>query len=397
MSVDHRAYTKPRRKEPPMSRLLARLLLALCLILVGLSWPAPRTNAAVSIVVDPSAGDADNNSDGKCSLYEALQAIADQGVYHQCNASGSGPYAISFSTPGPLQLSDPLKDLPNISADLLMIGPVTIVGRPGGTSPIFVINGGGSLSLTNLTLTKGAPAIRVAIGGTLNAAGVSFFDNVATVGDGGAIRSEGALHIAGSLFTGNGADGSDGGGAIWAAGSDPARIAGSIFSGNRALRSGGAIYAIAPIELTDVILDGNLALASDPNNNGVEGDPGDNYDAQGGGGLYVRNNGANPDTARLTRVIMTGNLSLRGNGGGLHVSPNSAVTVRDSVLSGNIAGSAGNDRRGGAVANFGGLTTIVRSVLLNNLVTGSGGAIAHSGDLGLSLANVELTANAATA
>lgn len=380
-----------------MSRLLARLVLALCLILVGLGWPAPRANAAVSIVVDPSAGDADNNSDGKCSLYEALQAIADQGVYYQCDASGNGPYAISFSTPGPLQLSDPLKDLPSISADLLMIGPVTIVGRPEGNSPIFVINGGGSLSLTNLTLTKGAPAIRVAIGGTLNAAGVSFFDNVATVGDGGAIRSEGALQIAGSLFTGNGADGSDGGGAIWAAGSDPARIAGSIFSGNRALRSGGAIYAIAPLELTDVILDGNLAFASDPNNNGVEGDPGDNYDAQGGGALYVRNNGANPDTAHLTRVIMTGNLSLRGNGGGLHVSPNSAVTVRDSVLSGNIAGSAGNDRRGGAVANFGGLTTIVRSVLLNNLVTGSGGAIANSGDFGLTLANVELTANAATA
>ncbi|MFV9506720.1 MAG: choice-of-anchor D domain-containing protein [Oscillochloridaceae bacterium umkhey_bin13] len=380
-----------------MGRVLARLLLGLSLLLTSLSWPTPMAHAAVALVVDPSAGDADNNNDGKCSLYEALQAIADRGVYNQCNATGNGPYAINFSNPGPLQLSDPLKDLPNISADVLMLGPVTIVGRPGGTSPIFVVNGGGSLSLTNLTLTKGAPAIRVAIGGTLNAAGVSFIENVATVGDGGAIRSEGALNIAGSLFTGNGADGSDGGGAIWAAGSDPARIAGSIFSGNRALRSGGAIYAIAPLELTDVILDGNLALASDPNNNGTDGDPGDNYDAQGGGAVYLRNNGASPVTASLTRVIMTGNLSLRGNGGALHVAPNSAVTVQDSVLSGNLAGAPGNDRRGGAVANFGGQATIVRSVLLNNLVTGSGGAIANSGDLGLRLANVELTANVATA
>ncbi|MFV9507080.1 MAG: choice-of-anchor D domain-containing protein [Oscillochloridaceae bacterium umkhey_bin13] len=377
--------------------MLARALLVVSLLLAGLSWPAPMAHAAVAIVVDPSAGDADNTNDGKCSLSEALQAIADRGVYNQCNASGNGPYAISFSNPGPLQLSDPLKDLPSVSADVLMLGPVTIVGRPGGDSPIFVVNGGGSLSLTNLTLTKGAPAIRVAIGGTLNAAGVSFIDNVATVGDGGAIRSEGALNIAGSLFTGNAADGSDGGGAIWAAGSDLARIAGSIFSGNRALRSGGAIYAIAPLELTDVILDGNLALASDPNNNGVDGDPGDNYDAQGGGALYLRNNGINPAAASLARVIMVGNLSLRGNGGALHVAPNSAVIVQDSVLNGNIAGSPGNDRRGGAVANFGGLTSIVRSVLLNNLVTGSGGALANSGDFGLTLANVELTANAATA
>lgn len=374
----------------PIARLLA-LLLALAFLPPAAT---PVHAIGTSIVVNPGVGDADNNGDGACSLYEALQAIALQAQYNQCNAAGGPPYAITFSASGPLNLTSVLTNLPEVSRFVTITGPMTIVGRGTGADPIFQVSNGGTLNLANLTLTQGAPAVRVRTGGTLNAAAVMFTGNNSDL-DGGAIQSEGAVNIAGSTFSGNSAGGSDGGGAIWALGSQTLAVAGTVFSGNTATRSGGAIYAVAPAVLTDVVFNGNIALADDPNNNGAN-DPGDNYDALGAGAVYARNTGLPGDELVITRGVFNGNLTVRGNGGALHVAPNAVARISDSSFNGNLAGSSGNDRRGGAIANFGGATTIIRSTLLNNGVTGSGGAIANSGTLGLTLANVSLIANLAS-
>lgn len=371
---------------------LATLGTLLIVMLAFMSWPTPGTYAAVGIQVDPTANDANNANDGKCSLYEALQAISQGSTYNNCPLNGTAPFTITFKSSGTLKVID--GSLPFVTKEVRINGPVIIEGN--SSDRIFTVAGSGTLSLTNLTLRKGSPAIFVNDPNTvLNVAGVSFLDNKNS-GDGGAISSVGQVNIAGAVFTGNSSDGSDGGGAIWAAGTNLLNIAGSVFNGNVAKRSGGAIYAIAPANIVDTAFNGNLANAIDPNNNGSD-DDNDDYRGQGGGAIFSRNDGANDRKLSLTRVVFNGNITGQGHGGALYVNGAAVAEVQDSAFNGNLAGKPpSTTRMGGAVANLGGRLTMVRSTMLNNAVIGDGGAIANDQNGVVTLANLTITANAAS-
>jgi predicted outer membrane repeat protein len=369
------------------------LMMLVCMVIGLSSWPPSVVQAATTIQVDPSVNDANDNSDGKCSLYEALQAIGQGSSYNNCQLNGNEPYTITFTNPGTLKVID--GSLPFITKIVNITGPVIIEGN--GKDRIFTVASSGMLNIANLTLRKGSPAIQLNnASSSLNVAGVSFIDN-ANSGNGGAISSVGRVNIAGSLFTANSADGSDGGGAIWAAGTDQLNIGGTIFSGNVAKRSGGAIYATAPANLVDVVFNGNIANGIDPNNNGSDNDENDDYRTQGGGAIAVHNDGSNDRKLSLTRAVFSGNITGQGNGGALFVNTGAVVEIQDSAFNGNVAGKLPNvTRLGGAIANLGGRLTMVRSTLLTNAVIGDGGALANDQNGTATLANLTLTANAAT-
>jgi predicted outer membrane repeat protein len=376
-------------------RTLTRLVTLGTLLTVVLalgSWPLPIARAATGIQVDPTANDTNDGNDGKCSLYEALQAISQGSTYNNCTLNGTAPYNITFKSSGTLKVID--GSLPFVTKDIRVTGPVIIEGN--GNDNIFVLNSSGILTLTNLTLRKGNPAIlNLGPNAVVNIAGVSFLDNK-NDGDGGAINSVGRVNIAGSVFTGNSSDGNDGGGAIWASGSNLLSIAGTAFNGNVAKRSGGAIYATAPAQLTDVVFNGNIANGIDPDNNGSD-DDNDDYRSQGGGAVFSRNDGANGRKLSLTRVVFNGNITGQGHGGALYVNAGAVAEVQDSAFNGNLAGKPpSTTRMGGAVANLGGRLTMVRSTLLNNAVVGDGGAIANDQNGTVTLANLTITANAAS-
>jgi predicted outer membrane repeat protein len=382
----------PRRR---LSRTLDALALALVIMLALVAQPARPLLAAASIQVDPTANDANDNNDGKCSLWEALQAIGQGSTYNQCQLPGgaTGPFTITFKSSGKLKVNN--GNLPFVTKNVAITGPVIIEGN--GNDNILVVAGSAVLSLTNLTMTKGNPAILGQTSTTvINIAGCSFIDNK-NDGDGGAISSSGKLNIAGSVFTANSSDGTDGGGAIWANGFETLAIAGTIFSGNTAKRSGGAIYAKAPAVLTDVIFNGNIASGLDPNNNGTDGDPGDTYDGMGGGALFVRNDGSNDRKLILTRGVFNGNITGQGSGGALFINIDAVVEIQDSSFNGNLAGKPpSTERLGGAIANLGGRLRMSGSTLLNNAVVGDGGGLANDRGAEATLSNVGFTANAAT-
>src|SRR5687768_11826610 len=90
-------------------RFLHRVLALALLLALALAIPPARPAlAAATVMVDPTANDANDNNDGKCSLWEALQAISEtapaDNKYNQCDASGGAPYTVKFKSSGKLKV-----------------------------------------------------------------------------------------------------------------------------------------------------------------------------------------------------------------------------------------------------------------------------------------------------
>ncbi|NTW01334.1 MAG: hypothetical protein HGA19_08470 [Oscillochloris sp.] len=373
-----------------MQQLLRHLRPILSLLLIGIvtlgMLPTTPAHAALitSITVSTAVGDTSDASDNKCSLREALQALFSPVA--NCGGSLSSPLTITFDMPGTIKLLDGV--LPNINNGniITITGPVIIDGmtKSNTSDNIFIVKDTGTLILANLTLTRGARAITVDSGGSLDVAGVSFLSNTQDGSGGGAIYSSGTVNIAGALFTANTAP-SGSGGAIISTGIGKLNVAGTIFTGNTAKISGGAISSTTKTTLTDTIFNGNIA-------NGDDSDS-DSWD-EGGGAVFFANSDKEKPLS-VTRGVFNGNLSPMGSGGALFVNINSTATVSDSALNGNLAGLPTKPRSGGAIYSTATLT-VTHSTFLNNGVVGDGGAIANDRSGKLNISNSTLVANAAT-
>ncbi len=380
-----------------------RLLTLVLALIIGSVWgvAAPPALAIGGAAVVNNLGDsANDNNASTCTLREALQVISEAKTVANppnrgCAGIQQGINTITFSINGTITVAS---SLPDISSNISITGPIIINGSGSADTPIFRVSTSDAIfNLAGVTLTKGEPAILGTTSGSImNIAGSSFVGNVNS-GNGGAISSDGALNIAGTNFTGNRANGTDGGGAIWASGTDQLNIAGSVFNGNTAKRSGGAIYALAPGTIVDTIFNGNIAEGLDPNNNGTEGDPADDYFPMGGGALVNRNDSGNGRKMVIIRSVFNGNLAApKANAGALYNHSGATVEIRDSSFNGNLAGSTGLDRLGGAILNAGARLSINRVTLLNNGVTGDGGGIAIDRGNIVDLTNMTIVANAAS-
>ncbi|MGH2677156.1 MAG: CSLREA domain-containing protein, partial [Actinomycetota bacterium] len=110
----------------------------------------------------------------------------------------------------------------------------------------------------------------------------------------------------------------------------------------------------------------------------------------GGGGLF-----ASSSDVALTGVAVVANATTDGNGGGLTVSnATSLLSVRDSVIAGNVASETGG-ADGGGLSNGNQATAVLTNVTVTgNRASQLGGGIEAAGPI--SLDNVTITGNTAT-
>jgi CSLREA domain-containing protein len=319
-----------------------------------LSVGAPVAYAA-TISVNTTADEL--NSDGDCSLREAIEAANTNSVVDACAAGDPAPTVdvIGFSVTGTITLGS---TLPAISETLTIDGPgaasLTISG--GGTVGVLQVSAGTTLNLERVTVADGSAADDG--GGILNSPGATLTVTNTTVSAnsasdiGGGIANFGTLTVTNSTFSGNSA-GSDGGG-ISTSAETSLTVTGSTFSGNSAGLLGGGInsYAQATMAVTDSTFTGNSA-----------GTPSGTH---GGGG--IRNAG----TLTVTNSTFSGNTGA-GNAGA--IDNWAMLTVTNSTFSGNSAGSDG-----GAIRNFPGVTTTVtNSTFSGNSAGVFGGGIQNQG------------------
>ncbi|MFI5399240.1 MAG: choice-of-anchor Q domain-containing protein [Candidatus Binatia bacterium] len=193
---------------------------------------------------------------------------------------------------------------------------ITISG--GGTTQVFAVDSGVTLSVANLTIANG---------GSTSANGGS--------GHGGAIVNRGTLNVNNTTFSGNSANASGylssaTGGAVYNGFSSTLTVTSSTFSGNSAVNSsvdsssayGGAIDCSngSTLTVSNSTFSGNSAYA-----------PGDASDGYGGA---IFNNGG---TLTVTNSTFSGNRSGGGPGGhaaGGAISNNGegTVTVTNSII-----------------------------------------------------------------
>ena len=232
--------------------------------------------------------------------------------------------------------------------------------------------------------------------GTVNVINSLVVDNVAAAEGGGLWNSAiGTMTVERSLIERNAANGTDadsGGGGLYNDGgsltvmksevNDNTAVAGS-GSGGGVLNNGGML------DVDDTTIRGNSS-------------------ARAGGGIET-----NAGTVDLHRVFLNDNTTGAnpGNGGGLHVTGEATVDVRNSVvahntaaaeggglwnsavgtmtvdhtrLEGNVANGTDADQGGGGLYNDGGSLTIMASVIRDNAAlagSGSGGGILNNGGM----------------
>ncbi|HEY1376699.1 MAG TPA: choice-of-anchor Q domain-containing protein, partial [Gemmataceae bacterium] len=340
--------------------------------------------------------------------------------------------ALFAAGPGTVSL---LTALPTIADSVSIVGPTLINGQPrltvrrspAATTPfrVFDINGPGTLtvSLSNLAVSGGsttsAPAsaaygagiqiadeivaltnvvvtgnktptlgagIFVAANGRLFADGCTFSANTVTGGGGGAgggvyLGPAAALTLTNSTITGNVAQA---GGGLYGTSANTVSIVNSMISGNSATgyisfgpgRGGGA-FVRGSLTVVGSAVSGNRAV---PLIGGAA--------SSGGGGLYV----VGGTTGGLTVRDSTISGNSAGSGGGVAVT-GGGLTVQGSTVSGNTAGAGGGVYFAGAAA----AGSTVRDSTISANTAATGGGIRLAGFTGLLLVqNSTISANTAT-
>jgi hypothetical protein len=282
-------------------------------------------------------------------LRTSRHALADDQVVGDCGDSGganqlraklvaaqsTGGGTITFACPSPIVLDGTV--LPTITGDLTIDGGNQITISAGNASRIFVANAGATLTLNNITLTKG------------------FSD-----ADGGAIRNAGTLLINSSRLTDNQTTSPWSGGAIFSTGE--LNVTNSEFDHNKA-GNGGALmlyHSGATATITGSSFHDNETTNA----------------TNGWGGAVLLFDGA---SAKVNASTFHFNLAFN-TGGAIYVTSNSSLTMTGSTATINI-GSGGD---GGAIANYG-TTSLTDVTLSGHECSGNGGAIYNNaGDLSLS-------------
>jgi len=318
------------RARPRIGPRFAALLAAATLLLATMALAAPVF--AATIVVNEDADEV--NTDGDCSLREAVIAAENNVIVDACPAGNDVADTITIPT-GTYQLASVDIELDDtvslVGADR---ATTTVVGPPEGDR-VFSL-GFGDVSIANLTITGGQEDDE-------NGGGIT-------------VDSDATLTLTNSTVTGNEVLNGGGGGGIYVSFGGSATITNSLISDNTSENDGGGIFSNGGVSLINSAVNGNHA------------------DFTGGG------------------ILSTGNLSLLNTtvddntsafGAGIFLSDNedlATITIDRSTISNNVATATKGGGEGGgifATLDF----TVVNSTVSGNSATSRGGGIYLVADL----------------
>jgi CSLREA domain-containing protein len=237
MSINHKTLNQK-----------AGLIVTIFLLMASLMVPARSAQAQTGATLTVNSNsDADNGSDGVCTLREAMHAAYTDANYHECVAVGTyGFDTIEFSISGSpvitLTSNLPAVDTgTSVEINGYNSGSFIVIDGAGLYEPFYVGNHS-TLHLLNMTIQHGFhPNVGGAVwnSGWLTVDHVTFLNNSAA-NSGGAVHGtgDGSTTISNSTFSGNSANV---GGAV--TNSDGTLILlNSTLSGNSATSRGGALY-----------------------------------------------------------------------------------------------------------------------------------------------------------
>jgi len=320
-------------------RLTGPLFIAAALAPLALAGAPPPAYAAT---IDVNTFADELNSDGDCSLREAIRASNTNAAVDACPPGGStfdtinlqaGTYTLSVAGQG--EDSAATGDL-DITTPTPSVGNLVTINGNGAT-----VDGGAidrvfdmydaspkasTLNINNLTIRNGNPgatggggAIRVGNSDTLSLTNVVVADSSTGLGGGG-ITNNGSVSLTDVTIRGNQAAGVGGGFQNAAAGANLTANNVTI-SGNVTTGSGGAGFyneSSATATMTNVTISGNTATVA----------------TSAGGGIQNRT-GA---TVTLTNATITGNSAgntAPGGGGGIRNNGTGTVNVKNTIVAGN--------------------------------------------------------------
>jgi CSLREA domain-containing protein len=204
--------------------------------------------AGAATITPTTTADQFGEDSAHCALREALQAANTDGPFGGCPA-GSGADLIPLAA-GTYSLTRAGNDDTNDKGDLDVDGVVTI--SHAGVAPAIIDGAGGQDRILHLT-----------VGESATASGVTIRNGYPVLSgtNGGAIRnSGGTLNLTNATLTGNRTDGS--GGAITSFSGATTNLTNVTVSGNRADSGGGGISASSgALSLNNVTVTGNTADA----------------------------------------------------------------------------------------------------------------------------------------
>jgi CSLREA domain-containing protein len=360
-----------------------------------------RLLASPEAAISVNTLDDEDNTDGDCSLREAIRAANDNVSVDNCPA-GDEVFTdtITFSTSGTIILTEEL--LVTAGGPLMIDGAGAITISGNDSVPILQMTRGAEVTLESLVLVDGSHSLEYSFmgAGAITNFGILTISNCTVSNNSsettGGIFTEGTLTIINSTISGN-RNPYGVGGAILNNGATS--IINSTLSGNTATDSGGGIENYAPLTVTNSTISGNSTTAEGSYGGGI---------ANWGGEITITNSTISDNSttgegsygggiANWGGEITITNSTISGNsttaewscGGGIN-NWDGEITITNSTISGNSA-----DFIGGGIRNNGTLS-IIGSTLTDNSVTGEdgdGGGIENEGVL--SIINSTLSGNSA--
>lgn len=295
---------------------------------IALAFMPQQVAHAATFVITKLADTNDGVCDSDCSLREAITASNSVG--------GSNTITMSPGLTGTFSLF--IDRLPSLSGNLTLIGngaTQMVISAAVVSEPVFIVNAGATLSISNLGISQGAePSGR---GGGIQNAGTLTLTNAIvrnnTAFEGGAISNTGTLTLNHTNFTDNTV--TSAGGAIYNTGS--LTINGGSFSGNQVVNGrGGAIYNTGALTINGAVMSGNQSsdrggaiYSSSVNGDAltITGSSFSNNQGSIGGALTIA------DALTMTNSIIVNNTATLG--GGIFIT--APATFTNTTISGNSA------------------------------------------------------------